>query len=103
MMRRVMKPHTLSDGTFLPEGTHLSVASGPMHWDDQVYEDARTFKPFRFVDMSSKRSEGDEDGEGEGGGRYQAVSTSTEFLTWGHGKHAWCVFNPSPPHLTSGH
>lgn len=79
-----MKDFTFSDGTRIPKGSVLSVASLARHRDDEVYLDGSTFDGFRFSDIR------EEDGEGT---KHQMVATSTEFLSFGHGRHAWCVYH----------
>lgn len=54
--------------------------------DGQHYEDATVFNPWRFSDMR------DEEGEDT---KHHFVSTSPEYIVFGHGKHAWYVgFKP---------
>ena len=77
-----MKDITLSDGTFIPEGTVLAVATHAMHHDNATYPNADEFDPFRFARMR------EEDGEGT---KHQFVNTSLDYLAFGHGKHAWYV------------
>lgn len=79
MQRVVTKPEglTFSNGITLPMGTHVVVAEKAMHLDDQVYEDAQTFKPFRYV-----RAAGDE------GPRETMVRVSPEYLSFGAGRHS---------------
>ncbi|KAF9231271.1 cytochrome P450 [Melanogaster broomeanus] len=78
MVRKTMKDLTLSDGTFLPNGTTVAIASRPTHLDNELYENAHVFDPFRFASMR------DEDG----GFKHQLVSTNPEYLAFGHGRHA---------------
>ena len=80
LTRRALKDITLSDGTFIPQGSIFVAASASTHMDNQNYEDATVFNPWRFSDM--REQEG-------GGNRYQFVSTSVDFIPFGHGKHAW--------------
>ena len=54
--------------------------------DETVYEDAEKFDGFRFSKMRER--------EGENAKHY-SVNTGMEFLTFGHGKHAWYVI-PDP-------
>ena len=82
MMRVTLKDFTFSDGTRVPKGTSLYAVSGPRHRDEKVYPDATTFKGFRFSDMREMEGESTKN---------QMVSTSPDFLLFGHGKHAWCV------------
>lgn len=78
-----MKDFTFSDGTFIPQGTFVSAVAMPMHHDDEYYSDGEEFNPWRFSEMR------DEDGEGL---RHQMVSTGSDYIAFGHGKHAWYVF-----------
>lgn len=80
MTRKAMKDFTFSDGTFIPRGTYVSAAETATHHDDQVYGDAAHFNPFRFAEMR------DEDGEGT---KHQFVSTNLDYISFGHGRHAW--------------
>lgn len=81
MQRKAMKPFTFSDGTYIPKGTLLSVAT-TRHEEESIYPHADEFHGFRFSDMRQ--------GEGENT-KNQYVATSTDYITFGHGKHAWCV------------
>ena len=88
MSRLAMKDFTFSDGTFIPQGTFVSAIAMPMHRDDEFYPDGEMFNPWRFSEMR------DEDGEGL---RHQMVSTGSDYIAFGHGKHAWYVFLCFPP------
>ncbi|TDL22830.1 cytochrome P450 [Rickenella mellea] len=78
-MRLAVEDYTFSDGTYIPKGTLMSVASAATHHDPSVYENANEFHGFRFADLR------EEDGEGT---KHQMVSTSSEYLAFGHGRHA---------------
>ena len=80
-MRKAMKDFTFLDGTFIPKGTDIAAASRSMHYDEAFYPDAHEFKPFRSVDLQRD----------EEGGVHQYISTTPEYLAFGHGKHAWYV------------
>ena len=82
MIRTALKDFTFSDGTRVPKGTYLYAVSGPRHRDEEIYPDAATFKGFRFSDMREMEGESTKN---------QMVSTSTNFLLFGHGSQAWCV------------
>lgn len=89
MIRKTLKPFTFLDGTCLPTGTVLAVATQPQHLDANLHPSLDEFDGFRF----SKRHEqyhGSEPvlGGGGGGMRYQLVTTSPDFLAWGYGRHA---------------
>ncbi|EMD34619.1 hypothetical protein CERSUDRAFT_86021 [Gelatoporia subvermispora B] len=78
LTRIALKDLHLSDGTHIPAGTIVVAAALPMHSDDEYYPNAAQFDPFRFSKMR-------EDGEGT---KHQFVSTSVEYISFGHGKHA---------------
>ena len=82
IFRQALKDVTLLDGTFIPKGTIVSIASNAMHRDDAHYPDEATFDPFRFARMR--------EGEGEEL-KHQFASTSPDYLPFGHGRHSWCV------------
>lgn len=64
----------------------ISAPAACLHLDDNIYENAATFDPFRFVKMQEA------DGEGT---KYHMVSTSLDYLPFGHGRNAWYVLPPS--------
>jgi cytochrome P450 len=82
MNRKALKPFTFSDGTHIPVGVTVSVASRSLHLDEDLYPNAKEFNAFRFSDKA------DEEGEGESM-RHQIVNTGTNFVPFGHGRHAW--------------
>lgn len=82
MTRLTLQDFTFSDGTFVPKGELISAAMHPMHHDSDVYADPDIFNPWRFADLRS--NEGEEL-------KHQLVSTNSEYITFGHGRHAWCV------------
>ncbi|KIJ05876.1 hypothetical protein PAXINDRAFT_20895 [Paxillus involutus ATCC 200175] len=79
MPRKAMKEFTFSDGTVLPQGSFVAIASQATHLDNGVYENAETFDPFRFANMR------DEDGDDA---KHSFVSTNPQYLSFGHGRHA---------------
>lgn len=80
-----MNDFTFSDGTFIPKGTMISAPSNCLHLDDNIYENAATFDPFRFARMREAAGEGT---------KHQFVSTSLDYLPFGHGRNAWYVHSP---------
>ena len=76
-----MKDSIFSDGTFIPKGTRIGVPNQSLQHEKKFYENPNVFQPFRFAEMHK---------EGNGESRVQLVSTSIEYLEFGHGKHAWC-------------
>ncbi|KAH0555795.1 hypothetical protein GP486_006259 [Trichoglossum hirsutum] len=79
--RRVAKEGgiTLSNGLWVPNGTTLTTPQWSIHHDEDVYPQANEFIPFRFYDMAQAQESA----------RKSMVTTSPEFLAFGHGKHAW--------------
>jgi cytochrome P450 len=75
-----MRQFVFSDGTKIPAGEVIGVPSGAIHTDPTVYEDPNKFDAFRFSRTRER--------EGENA-KHHATNTSLEFLTFGHGKHAW--------------
>ncbi|KAH7140293.1 cytochrome P450 [Dactylonectria estremocensis] len=71
------------DGYHLPKGTLISFLSQPAHVDAQTLDEPLKFDPFRFSrlrELAASRDERDPP--------VTLVSTSPEFLPFGHGKHA---------------
>ncbi|KAF7353078.1 Cytochrome P450 [Mycena venus] len=82
MGRKVVKPggFTFSDGTTVPEGCFVNVATGPTHSNPDVYQNPDEFDAFRFYRL---RTEDEEDSL-----RHQFSATNLDYLSWGHGRHA---------------
>ncbi|PAV15330.1 cytochrome P450 [Pyrrhoderma noxium] len=80
MFRKVVTDYKMSDGTFLPKGTMLSVNPAAAHRNDEMYDRPDEFRPFRFAELRDSSK-----GEST---RNQMVATSSEFLAFGHGRHA---------------
>lgn len=79
MMRKAMRRFVFSDGTVIPSGTHVVVASLPMHLDEEYFENASEFRPFRF---SQRREDDGEDSQ------ILLASTSASYIPFGYGHHA---------------
>ncbi|KIJ41481.1 hypothetical protein M422DRAFT_255386 [Sphaerobolus stellatus SS14] len=79
MNRMALKEFTFSDGTRIPEGAIVSVASAPSHLNQEIYPNPDTFDPFRFAKIREE--------EGQGASN-QFVATSNDYVAFGHGKHA---------------
>ncbi|KAL4068764.1 cytochrome P450 [Scleroderma yunnanense] len=77
--RKAVRDVTLSDGTLIPEGTHVSIPTYAIHHDHSIYEHPETFDPFRYVHLQDKSG---------GGTRYQMVAVNPESLGFGLGKPA---------------
>ncbi|TFY69205.1 hypothetical protein EVJ58_g555 [Rhodofomes roseus] len=83
IFRVAMKDYTFSDGTFVPEGTFVAMASKATHTDETIYPRANEFDPFRFSEMR----ENDNNTE-EMTSKYGMVTLGTNHVPFGHGKHA---------------
>ncbi|PCH35783.1 cytochrome P450, partial [Wolfiporia cocos MD-104 SS10] len=79
LRRKALKTVTFSDGTVVPAGVHIYAAPAATHRDSTLYEDADTFKPFRFSDKREQAGQS---------AKHQLVNTSPEYIVFGHGKHA---------------
>ncbi|KAF4924062.1 Cytochrome P450 monooxygenase TRI1 [Colletotrichum viniferum] len=78
MQRVAVGDVTLSDGTFIPKGSSVSVSSHAL-FDANVYENPEKWDGYRFLRM--REQPGKENVS-------QLVSTAPEHLGFGHGKHA---------------
>ncbi|KAI0795927.1 cytochrome P450 [Abortiporus biennis] len=79
MMRIASRDFTFRcDGTFIPKGSIVSVASDPIHHDEEFYDEPHVFKPWRFL-----QSEESFDSRPK-----NLSTTGLEFLVFGHGRHA---------------
>ena len=87
MHRVSTKDITLRDGTRIPKGATVSAAAYPLHHDDATLENVGAFDPFRYARMRSETGE-------DAGLKYQAMTTSAEYIPFGYGPHAWCVHLP---------
>ncbi|KAI6014568.1 hypothetical protein PISMIDRAFT_6861 [Pisolithus microcarpus 441] len=78
MIRKVSKDFTFSDGRIIPRGCYIAAPSCAIHHDEELYDKPDAFDPFRFVRL---RGDGNDM-------KQQMVSLSSDFLAFGHGKHA---------------
>jgi cytochrome P450 len=80
--RLALRPFTFSNGVTVPAGTLVSIPASPTHTDERIYANPDEFDGFRFAKL--RGSEGDSMTS-----RHQMVSTSTEHLAFGLGRHTW--------------
>jgi cytochrome P450 len=80
--RLALRPFTFSNGVTVPAGTLVSIPAGTIHTDERIYPNPDEFDGFRFAKL--RKSE-----EDTMTNRYQTVSTSSEHLTFGIGRHTW--------------
>ncbi|CCF32918.1 cytochrome P450 [Colletotrichum higginsianum] len=71
------------DGQGLPKGTLISFLGQPAQTDGEVIEDPLKYDPFRFSRMREDAAARDEKAPA-----VSFVTTSPEYLPFGHGKHA---------------
>ena len=83
MARLVLRPLKLSNGMTIPKGTLVSIPASATHRDEMSYPNPDEFDGFRFAKLR------EEDGGDTATSKYQAVSTSTENLPFGLGRHTW--------------
>lgn len=103
MSRIALQDYTFADGTFAPKGAIVSVAVEAIQADPAYYAEPDVFDPWRFVRVRGKGKGEDDDNEDGEDGTARLETTSLEFLTFGHGQHAWCVFrlvSPFPSRFT---
>jgi len=82
MSRLVLRPLTLSNGMTIPAGTLVSIPASATHRDETSYPNPDEFDGFRFAKL--REDEGDTMTS-----RYQTVSTSSENVAFGLGRHTW--------------
>ena len=82
LRRLALKDFTFSDGTFIPKGTHVAAAQYCIQRDPEIHEDAGSFNPWRFSDAREKDTDPNST-------KHAFVSTGLDYLTFGHGRHAW--------------
>jgi cytochrome P450 len=80
MDRLTTEPFTFSDGTYLPTGTYVYAAAASIHTDEDNYPNATQFDPFRFATLREEDSQSTKN---------HLVSTATDYIPFGHGKHSW--------------
>jgi hypothetical protein len=99
--RKIVKDFTFSNGIVIPAGQILAVASFPMHNDGvrpcdlrcdndtnhghtkDNYDNPEQFDGFRFSRMRKGQ------GESVESTKYQMVSSSSDFVAFGHGRNTW--------------
>jgi len=81
MNRLALRPFTFSNGVTIPAGTQIAAPCSAIHMDEEIYSNPQHFDGFRFSKLS--------DLEGDvADTKYQAVSTSPEYMAFGFGRHA---------------
>ncbi|KAJ6516233.1 cytochrome P450 [Mycena sanguinolenta] len=80
--RKVVKKDgfRFANGVKLPYGTYLHSPMWSVHHDPEIYPDPEVFDGFRFSKLREL--------EDSGSAKYQVVTTSLDYLPFGHGRHA---------------
>ncbi|KAJ7499254.1 cytochrome P450 [Mycena latifolia] len=80
--RKVVKPSgfTFSNGVTLPYGTYLHSPMWSVHHDPAIYPEPDLFDGFRFSNLRKS--------EEVGSAQFQVITTSLDYLPFGHGRHA---------------
>lgn len=83
LLKKVVKKEgvRLPSGEHLPFGTNVGFHQYPIHRDEDIYERATEFRPWRFLTE-------DEKGVKRG---VPLVQTTGTWLGFSHGRHAWYV------------
>ena len=82
LSRLALRPFTFSNGVTIPAGTLVAIPASATHTDERLYPNPDEFDGFRFAKL--RESEGN-----TATSRYQTVSTSSEHLPFGLGRHTW--------------
>ena len=82
MIRLALRPFTFSNGVTVPAGTLVSIPAYATHRDESIYPNADEFDGFRFAKLRESKDD-------KVTSRHQTVSTSSENLAFGLGKHTW--------------
>ena len=73
----------------MPQGTWMGVPVLGIHRDERFYPDSSTYDPYRFSKLKQEREMENKNGAAVSSGDLDAASTSTSFLGFGYGRHAW--------------
>ena len=86
--RLALRPFTFSNGVTIPAGTLVALPKRALHTDGDIYSNPDEFDGFRFSKL--REQEGD-----AMVGTHQTVSTSSEHIAFGLGRHQWLVISAS--------
>ncbi|KAI6024243.1 cytochrome P450 [Pisolithus marmoratus] len=78
MLRKVLKDFTFSDGRVVPRGCYITAPSCAIHRDEEYYDKPDSFDALRFTRLRNDENDT----------KQQLVSLNSNFLAFGHGKHA---------------
>ena len=81
-----MQDFSFSNGVRVPAGGMVQAMMTPMHQDVDLYPEPLEFKPGRFYELARAEGPGTEVPTAN---KYDMVTPSGTYLTWGLGRHAW--------------
>jgi len=98
LMREVMPEGglTLPDGHQISQGAWIGVSVSGINTDERFYPKPQAYEPFRFVRDTADKDVSEQEsinGVAEKQKIISLATTTDTFLTWEHGRHAWCVDN----------
>ncbi|KAJ6498408.1 cytochrome P450 [Mycena vitilis] len=90
MQRRVLSPEgfRFSNGTVLPQGSFLSIAARPVHYDGSNYENPMAFDGFRFAREREEFLADHDPNASQDIFKRHMISAAVDHLPFGTGKHA---------------
>lgn len=89
VFRKVIADGVVTDGGVeLPKGSLITFLSQPAQLDEETYEDAPKYDPFRYSRVREAAMNEKTEGKSSKSGTLSFVTTSAEYLPFGHGKHA---------------
>lgn len=94
MNRIAIDDYTFADGSFVPKGTNIVLAADHAHMNPDTYPDPEKFDPFRFIKMKLDNANGSSPASEtplsalSSVKKFDMVSTSSDSLGFGHGRHA---------------
>ena len=83
--RIALRSFTFSNGVTVPAGTLVAIPASTTHTDERIYPNPDQFDGFRFAKL--RESEVNTTTS-----KYQTVSSSSEHLAFGLGRHTWWAF-----------
>lgn len=80
MMRKAMRPHTLSDNTYLPAGQWVVAPAWAFNRSPHIYANPNDFDAFRFARLREECGQTI---------NHQLATPASGYLSFGAGRHAW--------------
>jgi cytochrome P450 len=90
--RKIVPPAgvTLPNGVHLPQNTWIGLSFLDVHLNEKNYPDAKEYRPFRFVEVNQECAlKAGIEGKSVEGSDTVIVSTGSNFIAFGAGRHTW--------------